>query len=90
MFNLSQTCAIDIPIFKLDHIMFTSPSLNLVIRQNNQLLFDKPRKDSATLLKDSYLELDLSITHKAGDVTRYADDDHIRLVYFIPDALFHE
>ena len=40
-------------------------------------------------MKDSYLELDFSITHRAGAHARYADGDHIRLVKLGPIIFFN-
>ena len=41
-------------------------------------------------MKDSYLELDFSVTHRAGAHARYVDGDHIRLVNLRPIALFNK
>ena len=41
-------------------------------------------------MKDSYLELDFNVTHRAGAHARYADGDHIWLTDFGPFALFNE
>ena len=35
-------------------------------------------------MKDSYLELDFNVTHRAGAHARYADGDHIKLVKLGP------
>ena len=40
-------------------------------------------------MKDSYLELDFNVNHRAGGHDRYADGDHIRLVNLGPIALFN-
>ena len=69
-------------------VIYTPPSLNLINGDNNQIFNDIPREDSAISLKDSYLELDFNITHRAGGHARYADGDHIRLVNLGPVALF--
>ena len=66
MFNLSQKDAVDETLFKCDYIRYTPPSLNLVNGENNQLFIDFPTEDSAISLKDSYLEKDFSVTHRAG------------------------
>ena len=39
-------------------------------------------------MKDSYLELDFNVTHRAGAHVRYADGDHIRLVNLGPPVIF--
>ena len=39
-------------------------------------------------MRDSYLELDFSVTHRAGGHARYADGDPIRLINLGPMALF--
>ena len=39
-------------------------------------------------MKDSYLELDFNVTHRAGAHARHLDGDHIRLVNLGPIALF--
>ena len=39
-------------------------------------------------MKDSYLELDFSVTLRAGAHNRYVDNDQIRLVNLGPIALF--
>ena len=41
-------------------------------------------------MKESYLELDFKVTHRAGAHARYVDSDHIRLVNLGPIALFIE
>ena len=66
MFNLSQKFAVDRLILKSDYIRYKPPSLNLVKGENNQIFIDIPREDSAISLKDSYLELDFNVTHRAG------------------------
>ena len=88
MFNLSQKHAIDRPIRKCDYIKYTSPSLNLVDGESIQIFSDIPREDSAISLKDSDLELDFNVTHRAGAHAPYADGDHIRLVNLGLLALF--
>ena len=80
MFNLSQKYAVDRPILKCDFIRYTPPSLNLVNGENIQFFIVTLRQDSAVSLKDSYLELDFNVTHRAGAHARYADGEHIRLV----------
>ena len=86
MFNLSRKHAVDKPILKCDYIRYTPPSLNLVNGENNQIFIEVPRKDSAISLKDSYIELEFSVTHRAGAHDRYADGDIIRLVNLCPIA----
>ena len=56
--------------------------------RKTSFFFVLPRKDGATSLKDSYLELDFIISHRAGVHSRYADGDHIRLVNLGPIAFF--
>ena len=90
MFNLSQKHIVDRPILKCDYIRYTPPSLNLVNGENNQIFIDIPREDSAISLKDSYLELDFNVTHRAGAHARYINGDHIRLVNLGPVALFNK
>ena len=90
MFNLSQKYAVDRPILKYDYIRYNPLSLNLVNAENNQIFIDMPREDSAITFKDSYLEIDFSVTHRAGGHARYVDDDHIRLVNLGPIALFNK
>ena len=80
MFNLSQKHAVGRPILKCEYIIYTPPSLYLVNGENNQTFSHIPREDSAISLKDSYLELDFNVSHRAGAHARYADGDHIRLV----------
>ena len=41
-------------------------------------------------MKDSYLELDFNVTHRAGAHAQYVDDNHIRLVNLGPIALFNK
>ena len=41
-------------------------------------------------MKNSYLDLAFSVTHRAGAHARYADGDHIRLVNLGPIALFNK
>ena len=90
MFNLSQKYAVGRSILKFDYIRYTPPSLTLVNGKNNQVLIDIPREDSAISLKDSYVEIDFSVTHRAVAHARYVDDDHIRLVNLGPIALFNK
>ena len=90
MFKLSQKFAVDRPILKCDFIRYTPQSLNLVNRENFQIFIDIPKEDNAKLIKYSYLELDFSVTHRAGAHGRYADGDHIRLVNLVPIALINE
>ena len=66
MFNLSSKNAVDRPIIICDYITYTPPSLNLVKGENIEVFIDKPREDIAISLKDSYLELDFNVTHRAG------------------------
>ena len=89
MFNLSQKYAVDRPILKCDFTRYTPPSLNIVNGENNQIFVDVPREDSASSLKDSYLEIDFNVTDRAGAHGRYVDNDHIRLVHLGPIALFN-
>ena len=49
-----------------------------------------PREDWASSLKDSYLEVDFKVTHKAGAHVRYAGSNHIGLVNLGPIALFNK
>ena len=79
MFNLPQKFAVARLVVKHDYIRYTPPSLFLVNGENNQINIDIPREDSAISLKDSYLKLDFSVTHRAGALNRYVDDDHIRI-----------
>ena len=88
MFNLSHKNVFDRPVLKCDLIRYTPPWLNLVNGENNQIFIDIPRDDSAISLKDSYLELNFSVTHRAGAHNRYVDDDHIRLFNLRAIALF--
>ena len=82
MFNLSQEYAVDRRILKCDYIRYTPPSLNPVNGESIQSLIDIPRENSGISMKDSYLELDFSVTHRAGAHAWYADGDHIKLVNF--------
>ena len=41
-------------------------------------------------MKDNYLELDFSVTPRAGAHDRYVDNDHIRLVKLGPIAFFNK
>ena len=90
MFNLSQKPVVNRPVLKCDYIRFTPASLNLVNGENNQFVFDIPRKDSAISLKDSYFELDFNITHRSGAHNRHVDNDHLRIVNSRPVALFNK
>ena len=60
------------------------------MEKKNQIFIDIPREDTAISLKDSYLELDFSVTHRAGAHNRYVDGDHIRLGNLGPKALFNK
>ena len=63
---MSQKSVVNRPVVKCDYIKYEPPSLYLVNGGNNQIFIDIPREDSAISLKDSYLELDFSVTHRAG------------------------
>ena len=39
-------------------------------------------------MKDSYLELDFNVTHRTNAHIRNVDGNHIRLINFVPTALF--
>ena len=65
-FRLSQNYAIDRPLFKWDYIGYTPLSLTLVRGEINQVFIDIPREDSASSLKDSYLDSDFNVTHRAS------------------------
>ena len=41
-------------------------------------------------MKDSYIELDFNVTHRAGAHGRNVDGDHTRLVHLGPIALFNK
>ena len=88
MFNSSQKCAVDRPILKCDYIRYTPLPLNLINGEIKQSFTDIPREDSAISLKDSYLEIDLNVTHSSCAHARYVDGVHIRLVNLGPIALF--
>ena len=75
-------------MIQCDYISYTPPSLNLVNGENNKFFTDIPRNDGAISLKDSYLDLVFSVTHKTGAHGRYVDDDHLRPVILGPIALF--
>ena len=77
---MSQKYAVDRPVVECEYIRNTPPSLYLVTGENNQVFIDIPREESATSLKDSYLELDFSVTHRARAHVGYVEIDHIRLV----------
>ena len=66
MFNSSQKYVLDRPIRKGDCFRYTPLSLNLVNGENFQSFIDIPREDSAYSLKDSFLEIDFNVTHRAG------------------------
>ena len=70
MFNLSPKYAVDRPILKSDYIRYTPPSLNHVNGENKWIVFEIPRKVSAISLRDSYLELDFNVIHRAGAYAR--------------------
>ena len=90
MFNLSQKSAVDRSFLKCDFISYTPTSLNLVNGERNQIFVDIPGEDSALSLRNCYLDLDFSVTHRAGAQARYADGDHIRGVNLGPLAIFNE
>ena len=56
MFNLSQKDAVDRPILKCNYIRNTPLLLKLVKGENNQIFIVVPTEDSASSLRDSYLE----------------------------------
>ena len=90
MFNLSQKSAVDRSFLKCDFISYTPTSLNLVNGERNQIFVDIPGEDSALSLRNCYLDLDFSVTHRAGAQARYADGDHVRIVNLGPIALFNK
>ena len=56
------------------------------MEKKKQIFIDIPTEDSAISLKESYLELDFNVTHRAGAHPQYAVGDHIRLVKLDPFA----
>ena len=88
MFNISQKHAVDRRIVKCDYTRFTPQLLNLVNGETNQIFIEMPREDAAFSWKDSYLEFDFFVTHRAGAHNRYVDGDNIRLINLRPIALF--
>ena len=88
MFNLSQKHAVDRPNLKCDYFRYTPPSLNLVNGEKNQIFIVINREAGAISGKDSYLELDIIVTLRAGTRARYADGDYIRLLILGPIAWF--
>ena len=74
MLKLSQKHAVDRPILTCDYIRYTPASLNLVNGEKSQIFIDVGREDSAISLKDSYLQLDFSVTHRDGAHARYVDN----------------
>ena len=58
--------------------------------KRNQIIIDIPGEDSAISLRDSYLELDFTVTHRTRAHARCADGDQIRLVNSGPIALFNK
>ena len=90
MFSKSQKHAVDGLILKCEYIRNTPPSLSLVNGENDHFLNDNSREDSAISLKDSYLDIDFNVTHRAGAHNRYIDGDPIRLVNVSRIALFNK
>ena len=88
MFNLSQKNTVEILIPKCDYFSCIPPSLNFVKGQDNQLSNNIPREDSAISSKESYLDLNFNVTHRARHGTN-ADDEFITLVLLFPIALFN-
>ena len=84
MLNLSQKYTVVRLFLKCDFIRYTSPSLKLTNGEIHQVSIDTPREDCAISLKDSFLELDFIVTHRAAGHSRYADGDHIRLANLGP------
>ena len=80
MFSLSQTHTVDRFLVKCNCIWHTPLSLNLVNGEIYQIFIDKPGEDSVVSLEESSLELNVSVTHKAGAHNRYVVDDHKRSV----------
>ena len=89
MIELTQKNAADIPILKCDYINYTPPPSNFVNGKINQIFIDIPREVSAISIKDSYLELDFNVTHRAGADARFAESNQIKVVLLGPIALFN-
>ena len=90
MFNLSQENSVDRPILKCDYFRYTPPSLNLVNGEIIQFFIDIPTEDSASSMKDSYIELNFIVPHIAGAHARCADVDHMRLINLGPISLLNK
>ena len=64
--------------------------MDFINGENNQIFVDIPRDYSTISVKDSYLELDINVTRRAGGHARHADRDHISLVNLAPIDLFNK
>ena len=60
------------------------------MEKKKQIFIDIASEDSALSLRDSFLELDFNVTHRAGAHARFVDNHHIRLVNLRPTALFNK
>ena len=58
------------------------------MEKKKQIFIEIPKENSASSLRDSYLQLDFDVTHRTGAHIRYADTDDIRLVNSGPLASF--
>ena len=63
-------------MLKSVYIRYTPLSLSFVNGETNQVLSDIPREHSAISSKDSYLDFNLNVNHKASSHARYSDGDH--------------
>ena len=69
---------------------FTPPSLYLGSGEKIQNFIDSFEENSAFSLKDSYLEIDFNVTHRAVGQACCAVGDYIRLVDLVLSALFKD
>ena len=77
---LAHRCVINRHFINCDNFSYTSQSKHLANLETAHIVADKPREDSATTLKDSYFELNFTVSHEPGASAQYGDDHYIRLV----------
>ena len=73
MFELNE---VDRKILKCDYIRYSLSEISTLNTPNAQLFINLPRKDSAIILLNSYLELNFDVLHAATG-NRYVDNNNI-------------
>ena len=77
LFKLGGKYVVDRPLLQCDCIRYTPKALFISNIESAQIYIDIPREDGDISLKDNYLELEFTLTHKAVAPALYADGNRI-------------